>query len=337
VSTDNLYAWRALLGKMISDLQERQRIADALGVTTITLTRWATKKSNPRMESLRLLLRTLPSHRQQFIELIQEEFPNFMVEDVSAEKTLQEIPSAFYDRVLRAYASSPPLLRASSIRITILQQILSHLDPTQFGLAISISQCILPSARQKVRSLREEMGRGNLPWRSHLENRTQFLGIESLPGYAVSTGHAVVVQSREEKSFLFPTHHVAWEQSAVAQPLLLSDRITGCLYISSTQQNYFSEARQYLIRSYADLLLLAFEHDQFYNIEQMALGTMPPYEIQKPYLARFQQRVVQHMIQATQQNQPVTRLQAELLVTQELEKELLLLPYEIDNTPLECE
>ena len=76
----------------------------------------------------------------------------------------QEIPSAFYERVLQAYTSNPPLLRSSSIRITIIQQMLGHLDPISAGLAVSVSVCMPPTADGVVRSLREDMGRGTSPW-----------------------------------------------------------------------------------------------------------------------------------------------------------------------------
>jgi len=40
--------WRELLGRSIENLQERQRIANAMGVIPITLMRWANGESTPR-------------------------------------------------------------------------------------------------------------------------------------------------------------------------------------------------------------------------------------------------------------------------------------------------
>ena len=37
----NITAWREFLGKSIVDPHERQRIANELGVSTVTLTRWS--------------------------------------------------------------------------------------------------------------------------------------------------------------------------------------------------------------------------------------------------------------------------------------------------------
>ncbi|GAC1650084.1 MAG: hypothetical protein NVS4B12_19610 [Ktedonobacteraceae bacterium] len=306
-------------------MQERQRIAHMIGVNNVTLMRWATNRSNPRIEGLRRFLQAVPSHRQQLLELIPEEFPEFSLEKTTTEVT-QEIPSAFYERVLQAYTSNPPLLRASSIRITIIQQILGHLDPVSAGLAVSISVCVPPTRNGNVYSLREAMGRGTSPWHSHLGNRMVFLGIESPQGYAVAEGRPVVMRSHEEKAIQFPSHVVEWEESAMAYPLLLADRVAGCLYISSPQQEYFSQTLQDLLKSYASLLTLGFEQHDFYKIGQIVLGIMPPFEMQQTYLRHFQQRV-SHYMRDMQSSNPVPRIEAELKILQDIEQELLLFPY----------
>src|SRR5882724_8230734 len=72
-------SWRYLLGKIISDMQERQRIANELGVSTVTLTRWASDVSDPRPQNLRRLLAALPYHRRVLLDSITQEFPDFML------------------------------------------------------------------------------------------------------------------------------------------------------------------------------------------------------------------------------------------------------------------
>jgi transcriptional regulator with XRE-family HTH domain len=69
--------WRILLDKVISDPQERQRIAQTLGVRSATLTRWTTNKSNPRQDNLLALLDALPDYRQQLSDSMKKEFPHF--------------------------------------------------------------------------------------------------------------------------------------------------------------------------------------------------------------------------------------------------------------------
>src|SRR5437660_1650455 len=195
--------WRELLGTLIATSQERQRIAEAAGVSTITLTRWSTGKSNPRRDNLRPLLEAVAEHKQQFTELVTKEFPDFLKEFPEVE-TLMEIPSAFYARVLSAHTSSPPILRASTICILILQQIVMHLDPRLLGLVAVVTQCVPPAPGGKVRSLRLIQGRGTSPWTGQVENRTQFFGAESQTGVALQSGRNVTVQSLEIKSRLFP-------------------------------------------------------------------------------------------------------------------------------------
>ena len=56
---DRSTSWRELLGKIISDVHERQRIATTLGINPATLTRWAANETNPRPQNLRELLRFL--------------------------------------------------------------------------------------------------------------------------------------------------------------------------------------------------------------------------------------------------------------------------------------
>jgi hypothetical protein len=51
-----LASWRELLGKIIADSHERQRIANMLGVNPITLTCWVNNESKPRPQNLRQLL-----------------------------------------------------------------------------------------------------------------------------------------------------------------------------------------------------------------------------------------------------------------------------------------
>ena len=323
---EKMYAWRTLLGRVTNDPHERTRIARMIGVNNVTLTRWATNKSNPRMESLHRLVQALPHYRLQLLELIPEEFPEFLTEEITVEEVAQEIPSAFYERVLQAYTSNPPLLRSSSIRVTIIQQMLGHLDPIPAGLAVSVSVCMPPMAEGVVRSLREDMGRGTSPWHSHLRNRIGFLAIESPQGYAVIEGHAIVIRNSEEKKRLFPMHTVEWEESAIACPLLQADRVAGCLYLSSPLQNYFLQTLQDVIKSYANLLTLSFEPHDFFKVGQIALGVMPTHDVQQVYLRQFQQRVTQYM-REMHDSKPLSRLEAEAKVLQDLEEELLHIQY----------
>lgn len=321
-------SWRDLLGNVIQDPQERRRIANELGVNPITLTRWVNKEVNPRPQSLHRLLKALPQHRKVLLELIVKEFGEFAseAEDSLAGDLQQKIPSEFYIRVLRTLATIPKVLRFSSLCDLILQQALEQLDPQRLGLAVIVVRCMLPSREGKIRSLRESVGRGTPPWEGKLDQQAILLGAESLAGHAVTLGHPVANQDLSESKSLSPGYHGLWEESAAAAPIMLEGNIAGCLLVSCTQPNYFLPSRQALIESYADLIALAFEPEEFNEAKSIELGLVPFQEVQQAYLSDFRQRLIETMMQAARNNHPLTLAQAEQVVWQQFEDELLGLP-----------
>jgi hypothetical protein len=149
------------------------------------------------------------------------------------------------------------------------------------------------------------------------------MGAESQSGSAASTGRPIVVQSHEEKSRLYPAHHVKLEESAVTYPILLSNCIAGCLCVISTQPDHFLPVHLNLLQGYVDLIALTFNDDEFYDLHSIELGVMPPRDVQYPRIASFQQRVIQRMVQPLPDGRLLRRPEAELLVWQDLEEELL--------------
>ncbi len=322
----NSLTWRELLGNVISDPQERQRIANELGVTPVTLSRWAKGDVIPREQTLRRLLQALPDHRTVFLELLTTEMPGFSASvDERGIAIPEEIPSAFYSRALNAYATTPDTQRFWSISNLILQQALSQLDPNQVGIAITIVQC-MPPKDGKVRSLRERVGRGTPPWNTTLEQQAIFLGAESLAGATVMHCHPIVLQHRRQHEGLHPAHWVEWEESAAAIPLLRAGNIAGSLLVSYSQPNYFLPARYKLIQNYAQLISLVFEPQEFYAPQDIDLRVMPNYHTQERYLTGFRQRVSTLMIDSARNHHPLTIIDAERHAWQQLEDELILLP-----------
>lgn len=319
--------WRELLGQVISEPLERQRIADALGIHPVTLTRWATNRSNPRPENLEALLNALPKCRQRLAELLKTEYPD-LSNSLVQERIRDEIPSTFYSRVLNAYTSIPPILRDSTISALILQQMLGHIDPGQAGMAIFVAQCVPPLPMHKVRSLRRTAGRGTLPWESHMDSQTQFFGAESPLGQALIQGRTMAVSDYATAFALCPHQSPAATLSALIFPILQSSRCIGCLCIVSTQPIHYLQTHHELISYYVDLIVLSFEQQDLYELSDIDLGLMPSYTLQQPYLAYFSQRVTQGMLQSVRNNQPLTRPQAEQKVWQQFEEEFLNLPFD---------
>lgn len=316
--------WRNLLESIIADPQEKQRIANELGVNPATLVRWAREETNPRHENLQRLLEALPAQQQTLIRLIKEEFPAFDMP--TSENTFEQIPGEIYSRILNTYVNSQEAQRFWYLSDLIMQLALGQLDPNHLGMAITIAHCMPPAgSAYKVRSLRQIAGRGTPPWSTYLDQEPLFLGIESLAGYAVSVGHLVTVQSRNEETHM-PVRWVALEESAVANPILLGGRVAGCLIVSSTQPGYFLPFRQKLVGQYTELLTLAFTSEEFYTLQEIELRPIPSQEIQQVRFSQFRQRVSNVLQEAFREQRPITTTEAEQIVWAGLETELLDLP-----------
>ena len=118
----------------------------------------------------------------------------------------------------------------------------------------------------------------------------------------------------------------------MATPLLYANRVVGCLLISSTQTNYFlSPARLSLVNGYTNLLALAFEPQEFYPPEQISLCVMPSLEVQRAFFATFRQRLQTIMKESYSSANPLTSVQGEQLVWQQLEEELINLPATLES------
>src|SRR6266576_829571 len=98
----------------------------------------------------------------------------------------------------------------------------------------------------------------------------------------------------------------------------------GAVYCSLAHYKiFFSQSRLTLIENYANLLALAFEPEEFFEPQDIELRVMPNQEEQKKHFADFRQRVANTMIEGARNKRPVNNLQAEQIVWQQLEEELL--------------
>lgn len=319
-------SWRDLLGARIKDASERQRIASVLAINPMTLVRWVNGTTNPRTQNLHQLLKALPpSEFSLWRELIAQEFPGVGEEEAENNSTDEsaEIPSEFYARIINTYAITPINRRFWAISNLVLQQALAQLDPNNVGMSITIARCMPPGgAEHSVRSLRELIGQGTPPWPANLEPQAMFLGVESLAGYTTVVGH-LLTTNRSDQSTLWPTHWLQWEESAIACPLIQGERIAGCLLASSKQTDYFSPFRQALFQKYTELLLLAFLPEDFYAIQDLKLQPMPSLEVQQARLSLARRRVSSVLLEAAQEHRPITITEAEHMVWQQIEEELL--------------
>lgn len=322
-------SWRELLKDIIRNPAERERIATEIGVHSLTLQRWTNGESTPRPHNLKQLLVALPQqYRDQFRSLLSRLEEDALLFAQAREDDLPpELPSALVNEVLETRASSPDILRYWTICRQVLQHALRQLDPDPVGMAITVVRCMPPTRDGKIHSLRENVGLGNAPWESDLEPKALFLGAESLAGHVTQIGRYEQIPDLRTQSSFLPAYQTTYEVSAAACPINYAGRVTGCLLLSSTQPEYFLvEARRTLIQSYANLLALAFEPEEFYPPELIQLAIMPPLEVQQSYFVGFRQRLIKLMKESTQTEHPLTMTQAEELAWQQIEAILLQLP-----------
>ncbi len=319
-------SWRDLLKDIISDLAARDRLASLVGVHPMTLTRWVTSESHPRPQNLRQLLSALPyEQRTRMAGLLEEEYLD--LSESSKSDSLDQIEYSFVMQVLELRASTSDVVLLWALCHQVFQHALRRLDPERIGMAIRVVLCMPPVSDGNIHSLRESVGQGTPPWEADLEHEAILLGAESLAGYVVASCRPEAVQNLARETYRLPAHRAAYEQSATAVPLLYANRVAGCVLVSSTQPNYFvSSSRLSLIADYTRLIALALKPEQFYPPECIGLRVIPSFEVQEVLLASFRSRVIALMQEASNQRQPLTRTQAEQLVWQRLEEELIHIP-----------
>ena len=324
--------WRTLLGTLIKDSSEKQRVASELGVNPLSVTRWVEKKSTPRPESLHRLLDVFPRQRQLLLSLIIEEFPEFSSLPMEGESLVEEIPSAFYNQVVSMILSLPQEQVVWSTCQLILQHALEQIDPHHQSVALLITQCVPPLAGKKVRSLQSSMGMGISPWGGNVQHQSILLGADTVPGQVIASGRPIIVQDfrdprqigNESKSGII---------SSCTYPLMRADHVAGTFGAVSTLPDYFLPSRQVLIQDYAKLISLAFPLNAFYNIQDIELQVMPFSTVQLPYIATLQKRIQELVREGMKHKEFLTYRDAEQRVWQQLEEELLHMALVEDSQP----
>lgn len=326
----NAQSWRELLGKIVSDPKEKQRLIEELNVSAITLNRWVSGESDPRAQNLSQLIKVIPQSQEEFLELLREERGITKMTDPSIDHSPKEIPPAFYQEIFAARASMVENLRFWSLCKRILQQAIGQLDPEHHGMKLWIARCMPPSGPfHKVRSLREAVGLGTPPaWSDSLEKNALFLGAESLAGSAINSCKPLILQDLDHESAYLPVTRDTDEKSIAIHPILYAGRIAGVFSVASTHYNHFnSQQRTTLIQHYAELLALAFAPEDFYDPQDIILGIMPPNEVQREHFVNYRKLFIKHMGMIYNGQHP-TSVQADQRTWQDLEDQLLTLPSE---------
>lgn len=317
--------WRELLGQLLKQHQEKERVAKAVGVSTVTLSRWVRNESAPRPYHLQALFKAFPEQQVQFATLFAQEFDEEMLKIGAMSDIVQELPSAFYTQILSTIAHTPTPLRFWSVCTSVIQQCLRLCDPYHAGMAVLVAGCTISSSPDApIRSLHGYVGQGTGRWEGDLRQKAVYLlGAESLCGHAVATGRLVAVDDYEQVERLPIGIPIEGVQSAVAVPLLREERIGGVLYLFSTQPHAFSSAHMAIIQQCADLVALAFESEAFFAPEHINLAWLPEQYQQQPHFATFQQQVAHVLYEARLRQESMTYDGAEQRVWQQIEERLI--------------
>jgi GAF domain-containing protein len=322
--------WQEVLQKIIQLPKERQRLATALGINIITLSRWVKADSHPqRSYLLRLVKVVQPYHRPEMLSALLRAYPD--MHDKFMEEIAETVPSSFFRQILKDRASIIETLRPWQISGTVLNEALKLLDPHQLGMAVTAALCMPPVAG-KIRSLREHGGRGYMPWSSDLEQKAVFLGLNSLAGYVVTSGRAASVPDVAKERYIPVFAHPAdLEKSAGAAPIWLQGKIAGCLLAASLRPDHFTQERMDLLIAFANIFSLALNPDEFYDHRLVQLRYIPLPPKQQDLLKSFRQRVTRLMTESVQQGNSLNNADAENRAWQEIEEELVLKGQEPDS------
>jgi hypothetical protein len=323
-------SWRELLDSIIRVRADRDRIAASMGINPVTLTRWASGESTPRMQNLRYLLSAIPAeHREAFQVLLEEDQPVLLFEEGVVDNTETEIPFQLINTILTTRETSSVHHISWVIIHQVLRNALLQLDPQQLGINITFIRCMPPGSDGKVHSLREEVGLGTPPWETSFEENRFFWGAETLVGHAVTTARMQQEVNVLTQPFSFSHYRTKHEVSAVACPILFHCRVAGCLLFTSTQADYFQGGRSTLVQGYTSLLALALSENEFYAHDLIQLEALPPPDTQREQIMSFRSRVIK-LLEGADTEHYVSNAQAEQMAWQQIEAVLLRLPFHFD-------
>lgn len=332
----NAHDWRVVLQKIIQPTKERQRIADALGISPATLVRWAKHRSRPQQVSLARLVKIVqPQYKAELQRALKSAYP--LMEEKFVDETFEDVPASFLRQILRDRAIIIETLQSWQLSATIINEALNLLDPHSLGMAITPVLC-MPPIEGRIRSLREHGGRGTYPWTTDLEHKSIFLGMNSLAGYVVHNGRPASVRDVSKERYIpVFAYPLEWENSAAACPIWMDGKIAGCLLAVCLEVDHFTQARMDLLVNLTNLYALALTQEQFYEHHLVHLRYIPHPKHQLSLLQSFRLRSNQIMAMAYREGHSISTADAEKLAWQHIEDKLLTIGASMDETEAAAE
>ncbi|MBO0797157.1 MAG: hypothetical protein J2P36_40275 [Ktedonobacteraceae bacterium] len=289
--------WRNYLNEIFAQNPKLVRLlAEELGLTPITLQRWARHEATPHnlVRSLQRIAEAehFQPYREQFMLLAQREHPDIaQPASLLHERPVKEIPSDFYSDILGAYVQVSEELAFWTIAHLVSQQLCWHLDPDQHAHLSPTIFCCTPS-QGRVHSLYTPTDQRDNRIFPFLSEFPLLLGGETEWSQALLRHQPMV--------FCSLPHMVA------VQSIQRRGKIGGLLVIHSEKLDLFTPAQLTIISEYARAITLALEESCFYPPAKISLAILPSIEEQinqqKQY--PFARRLIDLRLQHPQCTQP---------------------------------
>ncbi len=250
----------------------------------------------------------------------------------SASDTLLDegLPLPVYQEVLHALAEGAPEDRFRSICLTVLRQTLLHLDPQQQGLSLFVLQCTPPAADEPVQSLSLRPDQGIVSRVEEVPSSPLFFGAQSLSAFAVMSGHVALVPNTiapQERQLFVNWHHA---QCLVASPIKRFGRCAGSLTAFSPFP--LQEPDLAVLEDATNLISFALPEQEYFASEQFSFQIMPPIQAQIGHLSLYRQRFLTVVSEARRNGQALSVWQAQRLVLQQFESQLVQLAHQHYST-----
>jgi hypothetical protein len=329
--------WQVLLGTILKENpQILKPLAEDLGVDIVSIRRWSQGRTPHNAElALGRLVRSKhfpPGWKGAFLGAVRQSFPRFLEEadPFYDELPVKEIPSFFFMQVIRAYCFVEAPLAFRTIMTTVTQQMFSHLDADSSAqVSVQLLRCTPPdSGTFLVRSLYAPALQVSVRPSPLAANCPIFFGMESpLSDLATLLDGRLpyVFDEREIEEFPFPKT----VKSLALLPIQQKARLAGCCLVSSSVPAYFNAERCKILYELGITLTFAFDQEDFYAVNQLALANFPEFssqlarEGQYPFRVRRQKlrdhfdKMGLHPDQKQLERLAIQQLEGELITSQQ--------------------
>src|SRR5437763_12118346 len=114
-------SWQSILQQMIRTPGEHERLAEAIGLSQMTITRWAKGSSNPQRPHLTRLIQVVqPQYREELLVALEASYPD--IHSWLKDEISEQIPADFYAQLLSIRTTTTDALRFWRISDLILKQ-----------------------------------------------------------------------------------------------------------------------------------------------------------------------------------------------------------------------